>query len=130
MAPRSTVTDPPLVRGLLIGTALVFLGLFDATLARGPAAWAALPAAVMLGATGALALACFVKVCGVVFLGAPRSNEATRAHECGPCMRGAMGVLGGLCVVIGLAPLAFWPAIARAVGRGIRHGPAPGPRPR
>ncbi|MEI6655613.1 MAG: proton-conducting transporter membrane subunit [Verrucomicrobiota bacterium] len=95
---------------------LVFLGLFDATLARGPAAWAALPAAVMLGATGALALACFVKVCGVVFLGAPRSNEATRAHECGPCMRGAMGVLGGLCVVIGLAPLAFWPAIARAVG--------------
>ena len=28
MAPRSTVTDPPLVRGLLIGVALVFLGLF------------------------------------------------------------------------------------------------------
>ena len=28
IAPRSTVTDPPLVRGLLIGTALVFLGLF------------------------------------------------------------------------------------------------------
>lgn len=52
---------------------LVFLGLFDAASARGPAAWPAVPAAVLLGVTGALALACFVKVCGVVFLGAPRT---------------------------------------------------------
>ena len=46
-------------------------GLFDATIAHGPSAWAAIPAAILLGVTGALALACFVKVCGVVFLGAP-----------------------------------------------------------
>jgi hydrogenase-4 component B len=95
---------------------LVYLGLIDATLARGAAAWAALGAAILLGVTGALALACFVKVCGVVFLGAPRSNEAAGAHECGPAMRGAMGVLAGMCVAIGLAPLVFWPAIARAAG--------------
>jgi hydrogenase-4 component B len=93
---------------------LVFLGLFDATLARGPSAWAAIPAAISLGVTGALALACFVKVCGVVFLGAPRSNEAAAAHECGPRMRGSMGVLGALCVALGLAPVLFWPALARA----------------
>lgn len=95
---------------------LVFLGLFDATMARGSAAWAAIPAAILLGVTGALALACFVKVCGVVFLGAPRSVAAARAHESGPAMRGAMLVLAASCVTIGLAPIFFWPAIARVVG--------------
>ena len=94
---------------------LVYLGLFDATLAHGPAAWAAIPAALLLGITGALALACFVKVCGVVFLGAPRSPAAARAHESGPAMRGAMIVLGAACVAIGLAPVVFWPAVLRAV---------------
>ena len=102
---------------------LVFLGLFDAALAHGPSAWAApnavawaaMLAAILLGVTGALALACFVKVCGVVFLGAPRSAAAEHAHECGPGMRGAMLVLAGACVATGLAPVLFWPAVARAV---------------
>jgi hydrogenase-4 component B len=94
---------------------LVYLSLFDATLAHGPSAWAAIPAAILLGLTGALALACFVKVCGVVFLGAPRSQAAARAHESGPAMRGAMLVLGAACVAIGLAPVLFWPAVLRAV---------------
>ncbi|MDI1248347.1 MAG: proton-conducting transporter membrane subunit, partial [Lacunisphaera sp.] len=95
---------------------LVFLGLFDATIAHGPTAWAAIPAAILLGVTGALALACFVKVCGVVFLGAPRSPAAARAHESGPAMRGSMLLLAGGCVAIGLAPVFFWPAVARALG--------------
>jgi hydrogenase-4 component B len=94
---------------------LVYLGLFDATMARGPSAWAAIPAAILLGVTGALALACFVKVCGVVLLGAPRSNVAAHAHECGPPMRGAMLTMGAACVAIGLAPIVFWPAVLRAV---------------
>jgi hydrogenase-4 component B len=62
--------------------------------------------------TGALSLACFVKVCGVVFLGAPRSDAAARAHESGPMMRGPMLVLAGACVVLGLAPVLFWPVLA------------------
>jgi hydrogenase-4 component B len=95
---------------------LVYLGLFDSAISHGPSAWFAVPAAVLLGVTGALALACFVKVCGVVFLGAPRSEAAVHAHESGPPMRGAMLVLACLCVAIGLAPVVFWPAIARAVG--------------
>lgn len=94
---------------------LVYLGLFDATLTRQPVAWAAMPAAILLGVTGALALACFVKVCGVVFLGAPRSERVARAHECGPLMRGSMLVLAAGCVLIGLAPVVFWPAVSRAV---------------
>jgi hydrogenase-4 component B len=94
---------------------LVYLGLFDATLAHGPAAWAAIPAAILLGITGALALACFVKVCGVVFLGAARSVAAAHAHESGPAMRGAMLALAAGCVAIGLGPVLFWPAVAHAV---------------
>jgi hydrogenase-4 component B len=110
---------------------LIYLGLFDATIARGASAWAAIPAAILLGVTGALALACFAKVCGVVFLGAPRSPAAARAHESGPAMRGAMLVLAGACTGIGLAPLFFWPAIARAA-RAWRpgwNGPAEPPVP-
>jgi hydrogenase-4 component B len=94
---------------------LVYLGLFDAALAHGPAAWAAIPAAILLGITGALALACFVKVCGVVFLGAARSDVAARAHESGLAMRSAMLVLATGCVAIGLGPVLLWPAVARAV---------------
>lgn len=94
---------------------LVYLGLFDAALAHGPAAWAAFPAVILLGVTGALALACFVKVCGVVFLGAARTDAAAHAHESGPAMRGGMLVLASGCVAVGLGPLLIWPAVARAV---------------
>ena len=93
---------------------LVYLGLFDAVSAHGPASFAAILAAIALGLTGALALACFVKVCGVVFLGLPRSEIAKHAHECGWRMRLPMLVLGAACVVIGLAPILFWPVLSTA----------------
>jgi hydrogenase-4 component B len=92
---------------------LVYLGLFEAVSTPGAAALAAVPAIVLLAMTGAMALACFVKVCGVVFLGAPRSAAAARGHECGPGMRAPMLVLAGACVAIGLVPALFWPAVAR-----------------
>jgi hydrogenase-4 component B len=59
---------------------LVFLGLFDAVNSPGSVALATIPALVLLGMTGALALACFTKVCGIVFLGQPRSGAAERAR--------------------------------------------------
>lgn len=93
---------------------LVYLGLFEAVATRGPAAAAAVPATVLLAVTGALALACFVKVVGIVFLGLPRTEAAARAHECGLFMRVPMLGLAAGCVAIGLAPVAFWPAVARA----------------
>lgn len=95
---------------------LVYLGLFDAVNLRGAAAWAAIPAVIALAVAGALALASFVKVSAMVFLGAPRTQAAEHAHDCGPAMRGAMLALGSLCVVIGLAPILFWPYVARAAG--------------
>ncbi len=103
---------------------LVYLGLFDAVSAHGPASFAAILAAVALGMTGALALACFVKVCGVVFLGRPRAEIAEHVHECGWRMRWPMLALGTACVTIGLAPILFWPALATAAAT---WQPAPAP---
>jgi len=100
---------------------LVYLGLFDAVTGRGPAAWAALPAVILLGLTGALALAAFAKATAIVFLGAPRTQAARHAHESGPWMRGPMLLLAVLCAVLALAPVFFWPGLIRAVG--IWHPP-------
>jgi hydrogenase-4 component B len=93
---------------------LVYLGLFDAVGGRGSTAVLATPAVVLLAMTGALALACFIKVSGVVFLGAPRT-PAEHSHESGPGMLGPMVGLALACVAIGVAPVVFWPAVARAM---------------
>ncbi|MBK9990800.1 MAG: NADH-quinone oxidoreductase subunit H [Verrucomicrobia bacterium] len=110
---------------------LVYLGLFDAVNARGALVWAAMPAVLALAVTGALALASFVKVSAIVFLGAPRTKAAAHAHDCGPTMRGPMLVLASVCIAIGLAPVLFCPLIALAVGAwnpawaGVGNLPAP-----
>lgn len=93
---------------------LVYLGLFEAVNTHGAVALPAVAAVVLLALTGALALACFVKVCSVVFLGAPRSDAARQAHECGPLMRGPMVLLAALCALIGLAPVLFWGLVSHA----------------
>lgn len=95
---------------------LIYLGLFTATAGRDPAAWAAMPAALVLAMAGALALAAFVKAGAIIFLGAPRTKIGAKAHECGMGMRGPMGLMAGLCLTIGLAPAGCWRAVARAVG--------------
>ncbi len=95
---------------------LVCLGLFDAATRPGPSAWAATPAAMVLAVAGALALATFAKAAAIVFLGAARTRSAEHAHECGALMRGPMLALAALCLALGLAPVWFWPAIARAAG--------------
>jgi hydrogenase-4 component B len=109
----AAITGLPPLNGF-VSEWLVFLGLFDAIAARSSAGWAAVPVAVLLGMTGALALACFVKVCGVVFFGQPRTEDAARAHESGWSMRIPMLVLGAGCVTIGLAPLLIWRAVEHA----------------
>ncbi|MGE5679108.1 MAG: proton-conducting transporter membrane subunit [Pseudomonadota bacterium] len=60
-----------------------------------------------LGLTGALAAACFVKLFGISFLGLPRSEHAEHAKEVPGVMSAGMGMLAGLCLVIGLFPLAI-----------------------
>ncbi len=108
----AAISGLPMLNGF-VSEWLVYLGLFDAVNTHNSSAWAALPAILALAISGALALASFVKLGAMVFLGAPRTHAA--AHDCGARMRGAMLTLASLCVVIGLAPVLFWPLVTRAV---------------
>lgn len=93
---------------------LIYLGLFKVAVnADATAASAAVFAAPGLALVGALAVACFVKVYGIVFLGAPRSEAATKAHEAGRAMLAPMLVLAACCVLIGVAPIAAAPLLDR-----------------
>ena len=62
-------------------------------------------AAAALALAGALTAMCFVKVFGVAFLGAPRSDEAVRGREAGRWEQLGMAWLAALCVLLGLAPV-------------------------
>ena len=84
---------------------LIYLGLFTGVKeAAGPAVSFLALAAPSLALIGGLAVACFVKVYGVVFLGVPRSPAAAGAHEAGWRMRVPMGLLAFFCAFIGLFP--------------------------
>lgn len=56
-----------------------------------------------LGLVGALAVACFVKAVGVVFLGNPRSARAQNAKEAGRAMVLSQIVLATACVLLGIS---------------------------
>lgn len=94
---------------------LIYLGLVDAVTSRSIVAWVAMPATIMIGITGALALAAFVKATAIVFLGAPRSNAVRQAHDPGNWMRTPMVALAIACATIGIAPALLWPALRRTV---------------
>jgi hydrogenase-4 component B len=72
-------------------------------------------AVAALALVGALALACFAKVCGIAFLGRPRMPEAWSATEAERGLLGPMLFLALACAGIGLAP-------AAAVGASLRVG--------
>jgi hydrogenase-4 component B len=55
-----------------------------------------------LGLIGGLAAACFTKAFGIVFLGEPRTEHTSQAHEAGWAMRLPMLLLAAACVFIGL----------------------------
>ena len=76
---------------------LIYLGLFGTIVPGAGATFAgAAFAAPALALIGALAVACFVKVYGAVFLGTARSEHARHAHESPLFMLGPMGVLVAL----------------------------------
>jgi hydrogenase-4 component B len=76
---------------------------------------------------GALAIACFVKVFGSVFLGPSRTEQAARAREAPAGMRLAMLLLALGCILIGALPVLVMPVLDRVVGAWIRLDPAPPP---
>ena len=82
---------------------LIYLGLFRTlTASGGPALIGGAFAVPALALIGTLAVACFVKVYGAVFLGTARSAHCDHAHECGPAMVVPMAVLVACCLFIGL----------------------------
>ena len=95
---------------------LLYLGLFR-TVGFGTETGAPMAAlaAVALAMTGALAVACFVKVLGTVFLGVPRRPETAPAHTPGPAMLAPMLILACGCIGIGLFPLFVTPLLESAV---------------
>lgn len=68
-----------------------------------------------LALVGALAVACFVKVYGAVFLGEPRRPHDRAVRESPAIMLVPMAVLAGFCAIIGAVPGAVVPALDRAV---------------
>jgi len=58
----------------------------------------------LLGLTGALAAACFVKAFGIAFLAKPRSMRAETAQEVSAVMLAPMAGLAVLCVLLGVWP--------------------------
>ncbi len=82
----------------------IYLGLFHGIQGEGGGAVAVALAIPPLALIGALAVACFVKVYGIIFLGAPRSANHYGQHEAGWQMLVPMLLLGGGCLAIGLAP--------------------------
>ena len=83
---------------------LIYLGFFQGIQSEGWAAAATALATPAQALVGGLAVACFVKVYGIVFLGAPRSGTHAAEHEAGWQMLLPMLLLGLLCIAIGLAP--------------------------
>jgi len=71
-----------------------------------------------LGLSGALAVAAFVKLFGISFLGLPRSDAAAQAQEVPLAMNIGIGILAGFCLVIGILP-AFFVKLADRVAYSI-----------
>ena len=94
----------------------IYLGLFQSLAVESKASFAAAAfAAPALALIGGLAVACFVKVYGTVFLGAGRGEHVQHAHEASLSMTGPMAVLAAVCVLIGMAPRLVAPLLQQAV---------------
>jgi hydrogenase-4 component B len=85
----------------------IYLGFFTGIIGSSNGAIPVMALAVpALALIGALAVACFVKVYGIAFLGLPREQHQHAPVEPGWQMRGPMVVLALLCICIGVIPQA------------------------
>lgn len=96
---------------------LLYMGLFRTLSPHETSALAgAAMSAVGLAMIGALAVACFVKLLGTVFLGTPRSPVARQAHDPHAAMLLPIAALALGCVALGILPVLAVPLLARAIG--------------
>lgn len=98
-----------------VGEWLLFQSLLHGTSIGSTAGDVAIPLALSaMALTAGLTVVAFVKATGIGFLGRPRSDGAERAVEVPVTMRVAVGLLVGLCVVLGVVPTLVLPAVERA----------------
>ncbi|MFA6280003.1 MAG: hydrogenase 4 subunit B [Bdellovibrionales bacterium] len=84
---------------------LIYQAALQGTVLKSGILGTALPiTSAMLALTGALAIACFVKVYGVVFLGLPRTEKIHEAHEVPRGMQFSQIILSISCLVFGIFP--------------------------
>lgn len=76
----------------------------------------------LLGLTGALAAACFVKAFGIIFLAKPRSLQAAKAREVPALMLVPMGFLAVLCLILGVYPAWMMGILQRVLTGFFRVG--------
>lgn len=125
LARRMPVTSPLFLVGSLaicglpplngfVGELFLYIGAFTEGITS-PLPVVAL-AAPVLALAGGLAVITFVKLYGIVFLGVPRSDEASSCHEAGPLMTAPMALLALFCIVFGMAPPLLFRLVTPAVG--------------
>ncbi|MFA6505214.1 MAG: proton-conducting transporter membrane subunit [Treponemataceae bacterium] len=103
-----------------ISELLIYLGLIGSlTVSAPPLAAAAAMIAPILATIGALAVACFVKAYGSVFLGTSRTAAAENVHEAPIQMLAAPAVLAVVCLLIGLFPGLVVPILDRVIAEGV-----------
>ncbi len=93
----------------------IYLGLSRTVYSSGYLNSMALLAIPVLAMIGALAVACFVKVYGAIFLGSPRTKSAEQAHESSRLLLLPMLVLSVLCIIIGLFPGLVVPVLEQTI---------------
>jgi formate hydrogenlyase subunit 3/multisubunit Na+/H+ antiporter MnhD subunit len=94
---------------------LIYSGLLRAVTSADGGIWLVAALAVpALALVGGLALACFAKVAGAVFLGTPRHQSVSAGADAPGSMLAPMAGLALACAAIGVAPAALAPALAAA----------------
>jgi hydrogenase-4 component B len=99
-----------------VGEWIVLQALFHGGMAQGPTQ-SMVFAAAGLGLISALAVACFTRVTGAVFLGNPRRSTHAEWKEVGPGMLAPMLALGGACLLLGIVPLIALVPASRVVAQ-------------
>lgn len=71
------------------------------------------PALAMVGGMAAIT---FVKLYGIIFLGSPRSQASSHAHEGSLLMTGSMALIALCCIIGGLMPFILLNLVTPAIG--------------
>lgn len=106
-----------------ISELFIYLGLFSTLTVQNHPSFIFVALVVpALAMTGALAVSCFVKVYGAVFLGEPRTSVIDKAHESKSSMLIPMMMLAGFAFLIGVFPIVVTPVLESVIRQWMPAG--------